>query len=80
MAEENTTPTVAEVLAILRTPGRVYVPVIIPGDVTYIQAVKADVLEYFAAHGLAPTDASPWYVIEGKANGDHYLADVEERS
>jgi len=71
------TTTIADLRKILRAKCRVHVPVLVPGDVRHVQAIKADVL--YQIEMAAPESAAPWYVAR-RSETDVYLDVQDERT
>lgn len=64
--------TVAELIAELRKPGKVYVPVMANGYMLYLEAVKADVIAELSGNHHDKAAPAPWKIfnrIGAKGNG-----------
>lgn len=54
-----------ELVKLLRKPGRVMLPVMLPNDVIHIECVKADMLNWSKQHG--PDESCGWHITnQGK--------------
>ena len=53
-----------ELIREIRKPGKVYVTVIMPGDVARIVAEKADLIAYLS--DLDPKAPAPWTFVSGR--------------
>lgn len=56
-----------------KTPGEVYLPVLVPEDVVRIVAKKRDVLAYLDEH---PNEPSPWRVTDHIKTGRNWYHQI----
>lgn len=63
--------TVLELVKEIRKPGRIYMPVMLSGDVTYVAVEKSDLLDLLLCNYLN-SDPAPW-AFYGEHNGHRKL-------
>lgn len=63
--------TNADLIKMLRKPGKVFAPVLIPSDVMHVEVVKADIIHML---GHNPADEmAPFIHVGMTAEGNHWL-------
>ena len=67
------TITVAELVAEVRKPGKVTMPVVAPHNVHILTVEKGDLLKLLGQ--MDPTDKAPWYIIQRDSGYLHIDSD-----